>query len=88
LVQAGGRYVIANRGIMILVLGILSLVPCVPVGLILGPLAWAMGFRDLWQMTESRMDGTAQGSTRAGMILGTAMAVLLFVLGLASSTLK
>jgi hypothetical protein len=55
-----------HRGVLILVLGILSLVSC---GL-LGPVAWAMGHADLAAIREGRMDPEGRGQTEAGRILG------------------
>ncbi|MEX2115940.1 MAG: DUF4190 domain-containing protein [Bacteroidota bacterium] len=56
-----------GRGALILVLGILSLVMF---GLITGIPAWVMGHTDLRRMREGKMEGTDEGLTRAGMILG------------------
>lgn len=56
-----------GRGALILVLGILGLVMF---GLITGIPAWVMGHTDLRRMREGKMEGTEEGLTRAGMILG------------------
>jgi hypothetical protein len=55
-----------HRGTTILVLGIMSLVACGPLGI---P-AWIMGSRDLAEMKSGRMDPSGQGSTQAGYICG------------------
>jgi hypothetical protein len=58
-----------HRGAIILTLGILSLViACV--GIILGPIAWAMGSTDLVEMRAGRMDPEGEGITTAGRICG------------------
>ena len=67
-----------HRGALILILGILSLVPC---GLgLLGPIAWVMGSTDLKEVEAGRMDPDGEGPTRAGRIcaiLGTVLLLLL-----------
>ncbi|MBM4068197.1 MAG: DUF4190 domain-containing protein [Planctomycetes bacterium] len=72
----------ADRGSLILVLGILGLVACGPV---LGPIAWVMGANDLKEMREGRMDPIGESNTRAGMICGIIASILsiISVLGLA-----
>jgi predicted Zn finger-like uncharacterized protein len=57
-----------HRGVLILVLGILSIVT--GLGLIFGPCAWALGSSDLWSMRMGRMDREGEGLTRAGYICG------------------
>jgi hypothetical protein len=58
-----------HRGVIVLVLGILSLV--VPyLGCVLGAVAWVMGQRDLKKMTERTMDPEGRGTTQAGRICG------------------
>jgi hypothetical protein len=56
-----------HRGSTILTLGILSLVLC---GIILGPIAWAMGSTDLSEIRAGRMDPDGEGITNAGRICG------------------
>jgi hypothetical protein len=56
-----------HRGAVILTLGILSLVIC---GIILGPIAWAMGSTDLSEIRAGRMDPDGEGITNAGRICG------------------
>ena len=51
-----------HRGSAVLTLGILSLVIC---GIILGPIAWAMGHADLNEMRAGRMDPEGEGMTCA-----------------------
>ena len=63
------RGVIPHRGAVILTLGILSLV-LMCIGVILGPIAWAMGTTDLSEMRSGRMDAEGEGITNAGRICG------------------
>jgi ferric-dicitrate binding protein FerR (iron transport regulator) len=66
-----------HRGSTILVLGILGLVLCVPLGIA----AWVMGTSDLAAMSRGEMDRSGEGMTRAGQILGiiaTVLAILWF----------
>jgi hypothetical protein len=71
-----------HRGVLILVLGILSLILIPPLGLV----PWLMGNRDLNAMDAGTMDPEGRGLTQVGKILGivavilTVIAVLLFVL--------
>ena len=69
-----------NRGAIILTLGIITLVlfgTCL-VPLILGPIAWIMGNRDLAAIRSGEMDSEGEGMIQAGRILG----IVGFVLGL------
>lgn len=71
-----------HRGTLILVLGILSLVVCAPLGII----AWIMGNGDLKQIDAGAMDPSGRSVTNAGRICGMiavilmAIAVLIFIL--------
>jgi hypothetical protein len=65
-----------HRGTTILVLGILSLVICQPLGIA----AWLMGSKDLKEMDAGTMDPTGRGQTQAGKICGI-IATVLFILG-------
>ncbi len=77
-----------HRGTLILVLGILGLVVCWPLGIA----AWVMGSGDLKEMDAGTMDPGGRGSTNAGkicgiigtilMIVGLVVGVLIFMLGL------
>jgi hypothetical protein len=73
-----------GRGVLILILGILSIVACTP----LGPVAWAMGVVDLRQISTGRISPQARGLTQAGMICGIvgsvflALGVLWFIVAL------
>ena len=62
-----------HRGTMILVLGILGLVICQPVGIA----AWIMGRNDIGEMNAGRMDPEGRGLTEAGKILGIISVVIL-----------
>jgi hypothetical protein len=55
-----------DRGVMILVFGILGIVCCVAFGIA----AWVMGNGDLSEMDAGRMDPTGRGLTTAGKIIG------------------
>lgn len=70
--QSGGGYA-PHRGVMLLVLGILSIVFCQ----ILGPIAWIMGKGDLAKINAGQMDPTGRDLTKVGMICGIIGTVLL-----------
>lgn len=67
-----------HRGSTVLVLGILSLVICAPLGIF----AWVMGNGDLAKMRDGTMDPSGAGITNAGRILGI-IATVLLLLGIA-----
>jgi hypothetical protein len=56
-----------HRGIAVFLLGLFSLSP---LGIVLGPIAWAMGNNDLKEMEEGKRDPEGKGLTNAGRILG------------------
>ena len=62
---------------MILVLGILGLVICGPLGIA----AWIMGNGDLKEMDAGTMDPSGRGTTQAGKICGM-IATILMAIGL------
>lgn len=64
-----------HRGTVILVLGILSLVICGPLGIF----AWIMGQGDLKQMDAGTMDPEGRGTTQAGKICGMIATILMAV---------
>ena len=67
------RYLKAERGALVLTLGILGVVflaICTPVCWVLAPMAWIMGQNDLADMRSGAMDPTGMGTTQAGMIMG------------------
>ena len=66
-----------HRGTLILVLGILSLLICQPVGIA----AWLMGSADLKQIAAGTMDPEGKSLTQIGQILGI-IAVVLMVIGI------
>jgi len=66
-----------HRGTLILVLGILSLVVCSPLGIA----AWVMGSGDLKQMDAGTMDPSGRGNTQAGKICGI-IATILMIIGI------
>ncbi|MCX7045491.1 MAG: DUF4190 domain-containing protein [Candidatus Sumerlaeota bacterium] len=71
-----------HRGILILVLGILGMVVCLPCGIA----AWIMGSRDLKEMDAGRMDPNGRGQTYAGRVLGmiaTILAIIALVVAIA-----
>ncbi|MBM3831424.1 MAG: DUF4190 domain-containing protein [Verrucomicrobia bacterium] len=71
-----------HRGTLILVLGILGLFVCAPLGIA----AWIMGNGDLKQMDGGIMDPSGRSSTNAGRICGiitTVFILLGVVIGIA-----
>ncbi len=64
-----------HRGTLILVLGILGLVLCGPVGIA----AWVMGSNDLKEIDAGTMDPAGRGTTQAGKICGMIATILLIV---------
>ena len=70
-----------HRGVLILVLGILSIVCC----LICGIIAWVMANKDFKEMAAGRMDPAGRGLTNAGKIcgiVGIALQIVCFALWL------
>ena len=67
-----------HRGVLILVLGILSFVLC---GIFTAIPAWVMGNSDLRAMDAGQMDPSGRGLTQAGKICGM-IAVILSIIGL------
>lgn len=63
------RFAVPHRGGSVLAIGVLSLFIC-GVGVILGPIAWAMGSSDLGEIRAGRMDRAGESLTQAGMICG------------------
>ena len=72
----------AHRGTLILVLGILSVLICKPVGIA----AWIMGSKDLKEIAAGTMDPEGKSLTQIGKILGI-IAVVLLVIGIAFAIL-
>lgn len=72
---ATGAVAAPHRGVLIIVLGVLSLVVCAP----LGVAAWIMGQGDLKKMKMGLIDPEGKGLTMAGMICGIISSVLLIV---------
>lgn len=64
-----------HRGVLILVLGILSLVFCT----LTGPVAWSMGREDMAAIQAGHMDKSGEQMTQIGMTLGIVGTVLLVV---------
>lgn len=62
-----------HRGSTILVLGILSLIMCAPLGI---P-AWFMGSHDLSEMKAGRMDREGESLTQAGYVMGIIGSILM-----------
>ena len=81
-----------HRGVLILILGILSFVFC---SIFTSIPAWIMGSSDLKQMDAGTMDPAGRGMTNAGRILGminviltvigTIIVIALFALGIGMS---
>ena len=66
-----------HRGTLILVLGILSLIICQPVGIA----AWIMGSADLKEIAAGTMNPEGKSLTQIGQILGI-IAVVLMIIGI------
>lgn len=64
-----------HRGTLVLVLGILGLIVCQPVGIA----AWIMGNADLKQIAAGTMDPEGKSMTQIGKILGIIASVLLII---------
>ena len=64
-----------HRGPVILVLGILSLIVCAPLGIA----AWVMGSGDLKEMDAGKMDPVGRGNTEAGKICGMIGTILMII---------
>ena len=83
-----------HRGTLVLVLGILGLIVCGPLGIV----AWVLGSGDLKEMDAGTMDTDGRGSTQAGKICGIiatifmalalVVIVLLFLLGFFAAALN
>lgn len=67
----------AGNGVLILVLGILSLVVCAPLGIV----AWLMGRGDIKKIDAGLIAQDARGLTMAGMVCGI-IGTILFALQL------
>ena len=71
-----------HRGTLILVLGILSIVICGPLGIA----AWVMGNGDLKEIDAGAMDPSGRATTNAGRICGIigsilfAISIVVFIL--------
>ena len=65
-----------HRGILILILGILSLLVC---GFFTGIPTWIMGSRDLKEMDAGIMDPEGRGITTAGKICGMISCIMIIV---------
>jgi uncharacterized membrane protein len=64
-----------HRGTLVLVLGILGLIVCQPVGIA----AWVMANADLKQIAAGTMDPEGKSLTQAAKILGIVATVLLVI---------
>lgn len=61
-----------HRGTLILVLGIVGLVICMPCGIA----AWIMGNKDMKEIDAGLMDPAGRGTTKAGKIIGMIATIL------------
>lgn len=66
-----------HRGVVILVLGILGIIPC----FICGIIAWVLANSDLKEMDAGLMDPAGRGMTQAGKICGI-IGVILAAVGI------
>jgi hypothetical protein len=62
-----------HRGVLILVLGILGIIPC----FICGIIAWVLANNDLKEIDAGLMDPAGRGMTQAGKICGI-IGIILF----------
>lgn len=72
-----------HRGVLVLVLGILSMFTC---SILTGIPAWILGRSDLAAMDAGEMDPSGRSITQVGMVLGI-VSVVLFALSLVASCL-
>ncbi len=66
-----------HRGVLILVLGILGIVLCMPLGIA----SWVMGSGDLAAMNRGEIDPSGRSMTQAGKVCGI-ISVVLAALGI------
>ena len=64
-----------HHGTLILVLGILGLVVCGPLGIV----AWVMGANDIKEMNAGTLDPSGRGTTNAGKICGIIATILMII---------
>lgn len=64
-----------HRATTVLVLGILGLVICGPLGIA----AWVMGNNDIREMDAGQMDPAGRSTTNAGRICGMIASILLII---------
>ena len=64
-----------HRGTLILILGILGIIMCQPLGIV----AWIMGNKDLKEIAAGTMDPEVKSLTQWGKILGIVAVVLLII---------
>ncbi len=69
------QYLRPHRGTTILVLGLLGMLMCQPLGLF----AWSMGGSDLRLMRAGQMDRSGEGMTNAGYILGIISSIIFLI---------
>ncbi len=72
-----------HRAALILVLGILGIVMCFPLGIV----AWVLGNGDLAAMDRGEVDPEGRGMTQAGKVLGivgVALASIGVIIGIAA----
>ena len=83
-----------HRGVLILVLGILSLTVCQ----LTGPFAWIMGNTDMRKIRAGQMDPSGEGMTQGGricgiigsifIILGAVVAIILVLFGVIGAAMQ
>ena len=64
-----------HRGTLILVLGILGLVVCAPLGIV----AWVMGNGDLREIDSGSMDPAGRSLTQVGRVCGMVACILMIL---------
>jgi hypothetical protein len=61
-----------GRGMLIMILGIVSIVCCGCIGIIAGPAAWVLGQQDLKKITAGEIAEEARQQTQIGVYCGMA----------------
>ena len=69
---AAGSPVKPHRGTLVLVLGILGIALCMPLGIV----AWVLANSDLKEMQAGLMDRSGEGLTKTGKICGIISVIL------------
>ncbi len=71
-----------HRGTLILILGILSLILCFPLGAVCGAIAWIFANSDLRAMRAGTMDPNGRGSTEGGRFIAIIGIIVTLLIGI------